>query len=103
MMGRKTLHEPETKQTERRQYRRYIVRGKAKCVVDMLDVWGDLVNIGCSGILIRTSFELPKGVPLTFRLFLYSYSESVKVRGQVVGGDGSTAAIQFVERNAGLD
>jgi len=92
----------ETKSfVERRQHRRYIVRGRVKFTIDSMDLWGDLVNFGHGGMLIRTRYEFPENAKLDFRVVAYCYPDMFAVPGQVVGRGDSLLAIKFLERTDG--
>ena len=86
---------------ERRKHRRYIVRGRVKFTVDSLELWGDLVNFGHGGMLIRSRYEVPEKTALTFRVIAYCYPNSFEVPGRIVGGKESLLAIRFLERTDG--
>ena len=86
---------------ERRKHRRYIVRGRVKFTVDSLELWGDLINFGHGGMLIRSRYEVPENTKFNFRVIAYCYPNSIKVPGQIVGGKESLLAIQFLERTDG--
>ncbi|MBI2819221.1 MAG: PilZ domain-containing protein [Acidobacteria bacterium] len=86
---------------ERRKHRRYIARGRVKFTVDSLELWGDLVNFGHGGMLIRSRNEVPEKTELNFRVIAYCYPNSFEVPGQIVGGKESLLAIRFLERTDG--
>ena len=86
---------------ERRKHRRYIVRGRVKFTIDSLQLWGDLVNFGHGGMLIRSRYEIPEKTQLNFRVIAYCYPNTFEVLGQVVGGQESLLAIQFLKRMDG--
>ena len=83
---------------ERRKHRRYIVRGRVMFTMNSLDLWGDLINFGYGGMLVRARYEIPENSKLEFRVVAYCYPEMFSVPGQVVGGRESLLAIKFLER-----
>ena len=87
---------------ERRKHRRYIVRGRVKFTFDSLELWGDLVNFGDGGMLLRTRYEIPEKTKLNFCVVAYCYPDMFAVPGQVVGGRDSLLAIRFLERTDGV-
>jgi hypothetical protein len=84
---------------ERRQHRRYIVRGRVRFLIDSLEVSADLVNLGQGGMLIRSPFEVPVGTSLDLRILAFCYPAVVAGIGRVVGGRGVLLALQFVQKS----
>jgi hypothetical protein len=88
---------------ERRRHRRYIVRGRVRFMLDSLEVWGDLVNFGQGGLLIRSRFEIPAGTRLDIRVMAFCFPSAVDGIGEVVGGRGELLALQYLEKSSEAD
>ncbi|HWP85767.1 MAG TPA: PilZ domain-containing protein [Terriglobia bacterium] len=86
---------------ERRKHRRYILTGRVRLRIYAMEFWGDLVNFGAGGMLIRTPYTLPEKTTIQFLLSPDNYPDVLEVSGQVVGGHGCLAAIQFLEHTNG--
>jgi len=88
---------------ERRKHRRYIVRGRVRFPIDALEAWGELLNFGHGGMLIRSQFAPPSGTRLPFRILAFCYPNTFAVPGAIVGEKGRLTAIQFLERAEGIE
>ena len=83
---------------ERRRYRRYIVSGTVRFVMDFGAGSTELVNLGEGGMLIRAANVLSEGAEGTFHVVPSRYPIEFEVEGRVVGGKDDLVAIQFLEK-----
>ncbi|MGH9784432.1 MAG: PilZ domain-containing protein [Terriglobia bacterium] len=84
---------------ERRRYRRYIVAGSVRFVMNFGAGSTELVNLGEGGMLIRAAAVLADGATGTFHVVPSRYPLEFEVEGQVVGGKDDLVAIQFPQKH----
>ena len=88
--------------SERRRYRRYIVRGQVKFRTDSAEVSGDLVNVGPGGMLLRSDIVLSEGKEITIHAMVFGYPTAIEVFGRVASAKDGLMSIQFLKEPIGL-
>ena len=89
--------------SERRCYRRYIVRGRVKFRIGSAEILGDVVNFGQGGMLIRSGVALPEGSETTIHAKAACYPDAFEVAGEVVGVKNGLMAIKFLKKPNAVD
>ena len=84
---------------ERRRYRRYIVSGTVRFVMNFGAGSTELVNLGEGGMLIRAANILSEGAEGAFHVVPSRYPIEFEVEGRVVGGKDDLVAIQFLQKH----
>ena len=88
------------KYADRRRFRRYIVAGSIRFVVDLGAGSTELVNLGEGGMLIQAANGLSDGAAGTFHVVPSRYPLPFEVEGEVVGGKEDFVAVRFLQKHA---
>ncbi len=90
--------------TERRQYRRYVVEGKAVISTSSGQYAAELVDVGKGGVLLLTQKDaVTVGEPVEVRFTIADYPVEVLASGRVARTDTHAIGIVFAEVPAELD
>ena len=84
---------------ERRRYRRYIVAGTVRFVLNFGAGSSELVNLGEGGMLIRATAVLSEGAAGTFHVVPSRYPLEFEIEAEVVGAKDDLVAIRFLQEH----
>ena len=89
--------------TERRQHKRYLVRGKAVIRTAAGSLSGELVDVGAGGLLLLTRAPVCIGQLLETRFTIEGYPVEFKVTGRVARTEPNVVGIAFAETPPDLE
>ena len=87
---------------QRRHSVRYIVGGQVIFYTGSPDSYGDLVNLGRHGILVRTNVRVPADTQFRIGVTVEGYPTPFQGESQVVGVSSDLLAMKFLEEMAEL-
>ena len=95
---------PGSNERIQRKHRRYIVNGSVMFPGAPGELFGDLVNLGRGGLLVRSDHPGPPvGKECNFHFTVHGYDRELEAGGVVVGGRFNLMAIQFLHEPLELE
>lgn len=87
---------------KRRTSVRYIIRGQVIFHTGSPESFGDLVNLGRHGILVRTNVQVPEGTAFRIGITVEGYPTPLQGDGCVVGFKPNLLAVKFLSEPADM-
>jgi hypothetical protein len=87
---------------KRRASVRFITGGQVMFHTGSPESFGDLVNLGRHGMLVRTNVRVPQGTLLRIGITVEGYPTPLQGDGSIVGFKQDLLAVKFLSEPAGL-
>ena len=88
---------------DRRQHRRYLVKGTAVLNTSSGEIGGELVDVGPGGLLVLSHTTPATGEPVKALFTIDDYPFEVVAEGRVVHSDAGTVRVSFQDEPESME